>query len=112
MSARLEHVGEVRYVKGIHGGLPNIPGVYEDVFRWLNEEPMELPSDPSDALSRHLAAAAASEAPHLDGTVREAGPGDDPGYWHLDDQDLSRLGELEARLEEEMLPSFNRVRLF
>ena len=61
-SARLEYVGETRYIKGLHGGLTNIPQVYEDVFRWLNGDNfnwlsgvMELPKSPEAALGLHLA---------------------------------------------------------
>jgi hypothetical protein len=41
LALRLENVA-IRYVRAIHGGLPNVPMVYEDVFRWLNEESIQL----------------------------------------------------------------------
>jgi hypothetical protein len=54
-SAMLEDV-EIRYVKGVHGGLPNIPSVYMDVFSWLRDQPLQLPDSVKRALSMHLAA--------------------------------------------------------
>ena len=70
-SAALENVGDIRYVKGVHGNLPMIPQVYEDVFRWLNGQGMQLPQSPRGALAEHLAGApTGSEIPHLDGTAR------------------------------------------
>ena len=50
-SALLEHVGDIRYVKGVHGGLSNIPAVYEDVFRCLKNETMQLPRTPPKRLA-------------------------------------------------------------
>lgn len=110
-SATLDGV-ETRYVKGVHGGLTNIPEVWEDVFRWLREEPLKLPETPEEALARHLAPGEGeSEAPHLDGTAGAARESDDPGYWDLDPPAGELLSALEARLDEERLPEFHRVRL-
>lgn len=110
-SARLDGV-ETRYVRGEHGGLTNIPEAYEEVFRWLRDEPLELPDTPEGALSRHLAPSAGmSEAPHLDATVRAVPGSDDPGYWDFSPPDESRLAELEARLAADRLPELTRIRL-
>jgi len=45
-SAKLEWVGETRYIKAEHGSLPSVPAVYNDVFRFLADQPMELPTTP------------------------------------------------------------------
>jgi pimeloyl-ACP methyl ester carboxylesterase len=108
-SARLDGV-ETRYVRGVHGGLTNIPDVYEEVFRWLREESLELPDTPEGALSRHLAPGVGeSEAPHLDGTERTVS--DDPGYLDPASPAPERLADLEARLAEDRLPELARIRL-
>src|SRR5262249_714006 len=67
-SARLENIGDTRYVYGVHGGLTNIQAVYEDVFRCLSDppKPMELPKSVAGALSGHLADSTTSKAPYLD----------------------------------------------
>lgn len=109
-SAALENV-EVRYVNGVHGGLPNIRAVYEDVFRCLRGEAMKLPSTLREALSTHLAAGDESEAPHLDGSSRRLPFSDDPGYWVIDSADAAHLSELNELLAQERLPEFIRVRL-
>lgn len=109
-SASLEDV-PIRYVKGVHGGLPNIPAVYQDTFRCLREEPMRLPDNVPEALSGHLAVEETSEAPHLDGTTLAIPFTDDPGFWNLDPPSLQRISALRAELEDERLPQFTRVRL-
>jgi pimeloyl-ACP methyl ester carboxylesterase len=113
-SAALENVGELRYVKGVHGDLPMIPEVYNDVFRWLNKESMKLPATPNEALKSHLAGGIpTSDAPHLTQLTTANPATADPGYWSLDAVPLSeeRSAEIEEQLDREMLPAFNRVRL-
>lgn len=113
-SAALENVGEIRYVKGIHGELPMIPEVYNDVFRWLKKESMKLPDTPNGALKSHLAGGIpSSDAPHLTQLTTANPATADPGYWNLDVVSLSeeRCAEIEEQLDREMLPAFNRVRL-
>lgn len=111
-SAELENVGEIRYVKGRHAGLPNIPAVYEDVFRWLREDDMRLPQSASGALSSHLADSSfESEAPHLDGTAAFDTDADDSSSWQVEPLDQTRLAELMAALESGNLPEFRTVRL-
>jgi pimeloyl-ACP methyl ester carboxylesterase len=109
-SAMLEDV-EIRYVKGVHGSLPNIPSVYLDVFRWLRDQPLQLPDSVRGALSMHLAGPERSEAPHLDGTAAVDQYSDDPGLWNLDGPPAERLDALKTELEREGLPEFTRVRL-
>jgi hypothetical protein len=104
-SAHLENV-LTRYVKGIHGDLPNVPAVYRDVFHWLNDEPLELPETPQGARSAHMAE---GEAPLL---ARATTPiGDDPGLWQDVDSEDPRLDPLQARLEEEQLPEIMTAKL-
>jgi pimeloyl-ACP methyl ester carboxylesterase len=109
-SARLRSI-TMRYVKGSHGGLTNIPAVYNDVFRWLKEEPLSsLPETVEAALSAHMGGTAdRSEAPHLDGTAQTSG--EDPGYWNFDEPDETVLRALDAEVERGAFPEFNRVRL-
>lgn len=112
-SAALDNV-PIRFVKGIHGGLTNIPEVYNDVFRWLNQENLQLPDTVEGALSQHLGPEAGeSEAPHLDGTaLRKKDSNDDPGYWNLSPPDQAQLTVLDAKLANKDLPEFITVRLF
>jgi pimeloyl-ACP methyl ester carboxylesterase len=110
-SALLENVGETRYVSGVHGGLPNVPAVYEDVFRCLRGEPMQLPKRLTGALSGHLGEETASVAPNLDGTAAVAAGMDDPGLWQLDNPPASRMNQLKGLLETDKLPAFGRLHL-
>lgn len=108
-SAELENV-QVRYVSGKHGGLPNIPAVYEAAFAYLRGEDMGLARTPTEALSQHLGVDdTTSEAPHLDGTA--GGTGDDPGVLQLDPPAPDEIQRLERQLDEDQLPEFTGVRL-
>ena len=111
-SAALDFV-PIRYVKGVHGGLANIPLVYEEAFRWLKEEPLALPDNISEALSEHLDAAGeeSSQTPHLDGSARSIPFTDDPGIWDLAPPDPIRMSTMKEKLEAEQLPEFTRLRL-
>jgi pimeloyl-ACP methyl ester carboxylesterase len=116
-SAALEKVGQVRYVKGVHGDLPMIREVYEDVFRWLKndpDDPMRLPDSPKGALKKHLGGAAGqSVAPNLTRAVvaaSPAAPADDPGLWNLE-LDQQHYNQLKTLLDAEQLPAFNKIRL-
>jgi hypothetical protein len=85
----------------VHLGLPNIPAVYDNVFRWLKGEALQLPDTPEGALSQHLAAGgAASESPHLDGSARATPLTDDPGLWVFD-PGPDKLEALRAQVEAE-----------
>ncbi len=110
-SAALDGV-RIRYVKGVHGGLPNIPAVQKAVFEWLNEEPMSLPATVHEALSVHLAPGEdQSAAPNLDGTARKVQFSDDPGLWDMSAPNPAELDALKAKLKAEQLPEFTRVRI-
>jgi hypothetical protein len=110
-SATLDNT-TIRYVKGLHAGLPNIPAVYNDVFRWLKEEDLDLPDNVYEALSGHLSPGEGeSETPNLDGTARAAAFTDDVGLWEGAEPAPARLDALQAKLEAEQLPEFLRVRL-
>lgn len=109
-SAVLENV-QVRYVRGVHGGLTNIPAVYEDVFRWLNGKAPALPDSPEGALAQHLAPGSGeSVAPSLDGTDKASPFSDDPGVWDPAEPDPARLAQLRADLEAGKLPEFQHLR--
>ncbi len=109
-SAELEQIGAIRYFNGVHGGLPMMAPVYADVFRWLRNEPLQLPRTPAEALSQPVAARASSLTPHLDGTIRAHG--DDPGYWQRDAPSPDRVHALQRQLEKGTLPEFLSVRVF
>jgi pimeloyl-ACP methyl ester carboxylesterase len=68
-SAKLEDVA-IRFVKGEHGALPNIPAVAQDVISWLMDDKLRLSTTCKDALGGHLSAGdQTSSAPLLDGTT-------------------------------------------
>lgn len=110
-SAALEDV-TIRYVEGVHGGIPNIPSVYQDVFRWLGGKRLELPDSPEGALAQHLGAADDSVSPHLDGSARRGAESDDPGYWETDPPTAEEMAALEGRLDRGELPEFVTTRMF
>jgi pimeloyl-ACP methyl ester carboxylesterase len=109
-SATLRRVA-MRYVKGVHGGLTNIPAVYSDVFRWLKGEPLRsLAETPDDALSEHLSLSGGrSEAPRLDTTANAQG--DDPGYWRSSGADSDTLSALDQAIGRGEVPEFNQLKL-
>jgi pimeloyl-ACP methyl ester carboxylesterase len=102
---------EVRYVKGVHGALPNIPEVWQDVFLWLKDQPLKLPSTARGALSAHMALSSRSEVPHLDGSAQSAQFSDDPGWLDLAEVPTERLEEYQEALKQGGLQEFSRVRL-
>jgi len=109
-SAELENL-LARYVRGVHGGLPNIPAVCEAVFNFLSDQDPGLATSPREALSSHLGAdVTSSSAPSLDGSGL-ARSLSDPGYWQIDPPSDARLEELRLALEREELPALSRVRL-
>ncbi|MFB6892404.1 lipase family alpha/beta hydrolase [Kitasatospora sp. NPDC056327] len=118
VSAQLESVGDTRYVRGEHGGLPAIPAVREAVFDWLAGRPVRLPATPAGALAETL-----GDDRHADGPRSVAGhpapahpaPGpaaDDPGYLRLEPVDEAVLARYEAAAESGRLPEFVRVKVF
>jgi pimeloyl-ACP methyl ester carboxylesterase len=118
-SAALEDVGDTRYVKGVHGDLPMIPAVYNDVFRWLNGEEMKLPQTPAGALAQRLSVETdESAAPNLTTPVRRNPLTGDPDLWDITlsepgeiERQEARLGYLEEQLVEGRLPEFIKVKL-
>lgn len=109
-SALLNYVA-ARYVRGVHGGLTNIPAVYNDVFRWLNNEEPTLADSPEGALAQHLAHGdGESTAPNLDGSARAQPFSDDPGLWDLAAPDTKRLQQLNADLDAGKIPEFQHLR--
>lgn len=118
-SAALEDVGDIRYVKGVHGELPMIPAVYNDIFRWLNGEKMNLPKTPAGALAQRLSGEAdESAAPNLTAPVQRDQVTGDPELWEVTlseseevERQGTRLEELEAQLAEGRLPEFIKVKL-
>lgn len=111
-SATLEYVGETRYVKGVHAGLPALSEVYEDVFRWLNEKPMQLPDTPAQALSQHLGATL-DDYPNLTGAARGTAASD-AGYWDFTDPDPTHMAALQKQIDADQIPAMpelNKVRL-
>jgi triacylglycerol esterase/lipase EstA (alpha/beta hydrolase family) len=110
-SATLDNVG-IRYVRAAHGGLPNVPAVYEGLFRYLNNDDPELPNSPEAALEAHLGGdGQGSAAPHLDGSARAQPFSDDPGLWEEQPPDPARLQQLVQMAEGGSIPEFTRVRL-
>ncbi len=109
VSAALEDVGDTRYVYCLHGDLPLVPAVYDNVFRWLNNENMNLSKKPEWALQTHLAGEDA--APNWTRVTNVDELTGEPGYWNLDSPDPQCLSELRAKLESEQLPDFNKIRL-
>ena len=98
---------EQRYAPVQHGALPNVSLIYNDVFRWLNNAKLELPSSPAGALSDHLASEEyISDAPSLDTNINS----DAIDRWqdNISQEDLDRLKE---KLESGSLPEFLGVRL-
>ena len=109
-SAALENIGETRYVGGVHGGLPNMPAVYQEVFRWLNGEPLQLPKTPKGASVRHLGAVdeLTSRIPALDGS--SAATDTDPGYLQSE-PDRAAIAAMQQQVEEGVCPEFLSVSL-
>lgn len=109
-SAELEWVGETRYAPVVHGSLPTVPAVYEDVLRFLTDQPMQLPTTAGGALAAHLGGDMRVETPTLAGTLLES-RADDPGYLELGAPDEDGIAEAENMLNEERLPAFNRLHI-
>ena len=80
-SAWLENLTKdhVRFFDAEHSALPNLQPVYDDVFRFLNDQSLTLPRTPKGALEQHLGAATPRALiPDLDGSATEPGP---KGRW-------------------------------
>jgi pimeloyl-ACP methyl ester carboxylesterase len=107
-SAELEEI-ELRYIKGEHGSMQNIPAVVEEVLAWIADQPLSLPDSPKEALSGHLAGGADSSAPNLDGSA-VFNPHDDK-YDRYRDLSKSRVKQLVAEFEAGKLSAMDLARI-
>jgi pimeloyl-ACP methyl ester carboxylesterase len=107
-SAELEKV-ELRYVKGEHGSVQNLPAVVKDTIAWITEQPLSLPDSARGALTGHLSGEATSTAPHLDGSAQFNRFDDE--YDRYRDLSESRVRELVAELEAGRLPAVDLARI-
>jgi pimeloyl-ACP methyl ester carboxylesterase len=107
-SAELEKI-ELRYVKGEHGSLQNVPAVVKDVLAWIADQPLSLPDSPQGALSKHLSGGATSSAPHLDGSAGFNLHNDE--YDRYRDLSESRIKELVTEFEAGNLPGIDLARI-
>lgn len=117
-SAELENVGDIRYIKGEHGNLPMIPAVYEDVFRWLNEKPMQLPNQAGGALLPNLGEGDFQvTAPSLTMPPIPIDPlTGESDFWDVPVQDgiaqqTIRIDQMEQQLNQGLLPDFIKVKI-
>ncbi|MFF1482405.1 lipase family alpha/beta hydrolase [Streptomyces sp. NPDC058301] len=113
-SAELEGVGETRYVRAEHGALPTAPAVYEDVLRFLSDEPMQLSSTARGALQGHLAdGRLTSETPALAGIhPKKAGArDDDPGYLDFTQPSSQAIALTKADIENGRLPQITGLHI-
>ncbi len=107
-SAQLEDV-TIRYVKGTHGGLTNIPVVAADVLAWLDGKPLNLPKTSEGALGQHLGAEdVTSVAPALDGSNGVDLFRSLPEYEAPTPEFKAKI---EAQLAAGLMPEVNRARL-
>jgi pimeloyl-ACP methyl ester carboxylesterase len=107
-SAELEKI-ELRYIKGTHGSLQNMPAVVGDVVAWITEQPLSLPDSASGALRGHLSGERTSMAPHLDGSA-EFSPHDDE-YDRYRDFSESQIRELVADWQAGKLSAVDMARI-
>jgi hypothetical protein len=110
-SAELEYVGAVRYAHGKHDELPMIRDVYEDAFRWLSGNRMQLSPTPLGPLQDHLAVSrTGADAPDLSGIIQDPMP-DSPGYLDFEAPSDESVAAFENRLQLGQLPEFGRVHI-
>jgi pimeloyl-ACP methyl ester carboxylesterase len=105
-AADLENI-EIRYVKGEHGSMQNIPAVVRDTLAWIADRPLSLADSPKAALAAHLSGEAGSSAPHLDGSAAFS-PYDDE-YDRYRDLSESQIKELVGEWEAGRLPGLDRA---
>ncbi|MFK0256151.1 esterase/lipase family protein [Streptomyces sp. NPDC090445] len=110
-SAQLESVGDTRYVRAEHGGLPGVPAVWSAVFDWLAGRPVRLPLTPAGALAATLGDDIHVDVPELAPAHAAPLQADDPGYLRLDPVDESVLARCEAAAAADRLPEFARVKV-
>ncbi|TLQ47764.1 lipase family alpha/beta hydrolase [Streptomyces marianii] len=110
-SARLPWTAETRYVHGEHSSLPNLPDVQQDVWRFLNDQPMRLPTSSKAVMGEHLAVAAESISALSLPEPPAQRAADDPGYLDITGPTAAGLAELERQLDTGNLQDFIRTRL-
>ena len=108
-SALLPGVKATYFVRGVHGGLTNLPPVMRAVLDFVADRPVDLPRTAADALGGHLAPSALPVAPNLDGTTAAAES--DDGLWSDAPLTDARRDELVAMLDRGELPDFRAVKL-
>lgn len=107
-SALLEDV-PARFVKGEHGGLPNIPAVAQDVWAWLTHDDLGLASNCDGALKGHLSATdETSGAPLLDGSATPSHFLDLPDYENPTPELRSKIA---VDLDVGRMPEINLVKI-
>lgn len=107
-SAELEDV-TTRYVEGEHGGLPNIPGVAQDVLAWLTGDKLRLAQTCGGALGGHLSAAdTQSAAPLLDGSGAGTRYRELPDYQNPTPEFRAKIA---ADLDAGKIPTINLVKI-
>lgn len=107
-AAALEKI-QVRYVKGEHGSVQNLPAVVQDVLAWVREDSLALADTPKGALAGHLAGGAASAAPLLDGSAAFS-PHDDE-YDRYRDLPEERVKELVQEFEAGRITGMDLARI-
>lgn len=105
-SAKLDERITIRYVKGRHGSLPNLPDVSRDVLAWLAGEGLMLSDTVAGALASHLASEKPSPTPALEGFNTS-----DESYERYRDIPESEIAALKERFEQGQLPSVQFARL-
>ena len=110
-SAELERVGETRYIKAEHGALPSVPAVYEDVFRFLADKPMQLPATAKEALASHMAGGVMTSVTPVLAGARASEYGHDPGYLDFSAPEEDAMAAIELQLSNGHLPDFNRIHI-
>ena len=110
-SACLESV-ETRYVKGEHAALPNIPAVYDDVFRFLADKPRLLSTKADGALGGHLGPIASNSTI---GFVDQSSA-TDPRFttanrWSIPEPSPEDFEQIERQLRAGQLPDFQFTRI-
>jgi pimeloyl-ACP methyl ester carboxylesterase len=112
-SATLDDV-EIRYARGVHGEMTNIPAVWQDTFDFLRGKPLKLPTTPQGALSGHLDVEDRSPAPHLDGSAgtKATVEVDDPGYWKPEEPASSVIDALDQDVDQGKVPEFALIKIF
>jgi hypothetical protein len=110
-SATLDDV-QIRFARGVHAEMPNIPAVWQDAFRFLRGKPLRLPDTPQGALSGHLAGEDRSATPHLDGSARADAFDDDPGYWKPEEPAAAVIDALDQDVDQGKVPDFALIKIF